>query len=392
MPIRLLLAGRSPIELDDEYITLGSDPYSTVCFTDVPQVKSRHATIRLLDGRWIIEAAEAESLTIGASGAKRAHWISSGDVVSLSSTGPSMIVEVLEIKVQNVEKVQTVEPVHHVPPVAKSPKTANIPTAPRAPKVESILADDDDIPLRLASDSTPRKASARAEPLSDSDPLIPSTSSHDDHPLLPTNHPSSPRVAASKSSETVPSLKASSAQSTTIRSTDSQTSKSIRVPKTSADGIPTTKSPTSGTVVPPKTSTSIPSTGKSASKSSSSHSNIPIKRAGHKPATPQISLDDLDDDVGSERPPAAMPMLRRLSEYEMPAVTDDFTDDVGFDDGFRRRRTNHSADIDWIKMIIFRSLIGGAIVLVLFIAGRELWKSMGPQSSAPSTPMEVPRN
>ena len=71
MSIKLAIAGRPPIELYDENITLGSDPGCTVSFPEASGVKSKHAVIRMIAGRWLVEIREGESIFDGDTEPKR---------------------------------------------------------------------------------------------------------------------------------------------------------------------------------------------------------------------------------------------------------------------------------------------------------------------------------
>src|SRR6478735_4238225 len=94
MTIRLTLSGRNPIELEDELITLGSDPSCTVC-VETSSVQPKHAVLRSIDGNWLIEVSEAVAVYLGEI-PKKAHMVRSGDVIGLTAEGPMMKVVVLD--------------------------------------------------------------------------------------------------------------------------------------------------------------------------------------------------------------------------------------------------------------------------------------------------------
>src|SRR5690349_4073838 len=94
MSIKLAITGRPSVELSNDNITLGSNPSSLVSLPEAPGIKPNHAVIRLLDGRWVIEALEAEALFVTGSPPKRAHWLSSGDIVGLLEKGLALKFEV----------------------------------------------------------------------------------------------------------------------------------------------------------------------------------------------------------------------------------------------------------------------------------------------------------
>ena len=95
MTIRLAIAGRPAIELDEEHITLGSDPGCTVCLAGIEEIQPKHAVIRSIDGNWLIEVRDAVALYLGEI-PKKAHMIKSGDAIGLSNNGPSLKIELIE--------------------------------------------------------------------------------------------------------------------------------------------------------------------------------------------------------------------------------------------------------------------------------------------------------
>ncbi len=90
MSITLAISGKPPIEIDVEPITIGSDPAETVAFAGDPRVKLRHAVIRRVAGRWLVEVREAESIQVGSAAPARLHWLNPGDVIRLVDGGPEI--------------------------------------------------------------------------------------------------------------------------------------------------------------------------------------------------------------------------------------------------------------------------------------------------------------
>jgi hypothetical protein len=95
MAIKLAIAGRPPIELFEDTIVLGSDPGCTVTFEDMPNVKPEHAVIRMIAGRWLVEAREADAILIGDNEPKKVHWLNPGDLIRMSESGPTVIFQPL---------------------------------------------------------------------------------------------------------------------------------------------------------------------------------------------------------------------------------------------------------------------------------------------------------
>ncbi len=88
MSIRLEIDGDSVVEFDDETITLGSDPGCTVPFPSRAGLALKHAVIRRIAGRWIVEVREADSIQVGDAAPTRMHWLNRGDVIRLTGAGP----------------------------------------------------------------------------------------------------------------------------------------------------------------------------------------------------------------------------------------------------------------------------------------------------------------
>jgi hypothetical protein len=90
MAIALAISGKPVLEVDAETITIGSDPAGTIALTDDDRVKPRHAVIRRVAGRWLVEASEGDSIQVGDSEPARVHWLNAGDVIHLIENGPEI--------------------------------------------------------------------------------------------------------------------------------------------------------------------------------------------------------------------------------------------------------------------------------------------------------------
>jgi|GEM_PF-6456699 len=91
MAIVLALAGRPPLEIDDDSITIGRESSSTVAFPGDEKISSHHAVIRKVAGRWLVEAREASFLQVGNAAPARVNWLSPGDVIRLAEGGPEIV-------------------------------------------------------------------------------------------------------------------------------------------------------------------------------------------------------------------------------------------------------------------------------------------------------------
>lgn len=90
MSIKLAVAGHPAIDISDETITLGSDPSCTVSVAESSGAMPKHAVIRKIAGRWLIEVRDGETIFVGNSEPKRLFWLNSGDVIHLTEEGPAI--------------------------------------------------------------------------------------------------------------------------------------------------------------------------------------------------------------------------------------------------------------------------------------------------------------
>ncbi|MGE5192353.1 MAG: FHA domain-containing protein [Deltaproteobacteria bacterium] len=119
MSITLAISGQPPFVVDVETLTIGSDPAETIALTGDERVKPRHAVIRRVAGRWLVEAREGESIQVGNARPARVHWLSPGDVIRLTENGP-------EIAFQP-PSARPASPAGPVPPAAKVTPAAAAP-------------------------------------------------------------------------------------------------------------------------------------------------------------------------------------------------------------------------------------------------------------------------
>jgi hypothetical protein len=132
MAIALAISGMPRLVIDAETITIGSDPAASVVLTDDDRIKPRHAVIRRVAGRWLIEAREAESIQVGELEPGRVHWLSAGDVIRLVEDGPRITFQ----------------------PSDERPVAAAIPLVSAAPAVHAAAI----IPLAAPADAPPGPA------------------------------------------------------------------------------------------------------------------------------------------------------------------------------------------------------------------------------------------
>lgn len=96
MSIKLAVAGRPHINLSEENITLGSDPSCAVSFPESSGLMPKHAVIRKIAGRWLIEVREADAIFVGGPDPKRLFWLNPGDTVKLTENGPAITFQPLD--------------------------------------------------------------------------------------------------------------------------------------------------------------------------------------------------------------------------------------------------------------------------------------------------------
>ena len=326
MSIKLAVAGQAPIELNGELITVGRDPGSTVALKGYDQLKGNHVAFRLIDGRWVVEVCEADSFYVGGKLPKKAHWISHGDQISLSLDGPVIQVELPEEAPLKLASSATLAPS----------------TAHRESPQGGIMPESDPLIPVLKPDQAARKT----KPLSSTVIQIPKdgankTKSSQDPPStseikLSKTMSNIPRVTRPESSMTIP---------TTVPLSD--------------DEMPTTPS---GEIRARKS-------GQKPKPSDPSIPNRPARRSGSSAQIPILKRN-------SDEPAPGVPMLKRLSSYEMPvAPAIDDEDDFGSSPK-RRRSKKEEAEIRWIKAVVTKAFLIGGLVLLVLIGIAELWKAM----------------
>jgi pSer/pThr/pTyr-binding forkhead associated (FHA) protein len=128
LAIVLAISGRQPLEFDAESITVGSDPAGTIALTDDDRIKPRHAVIRRVAGRWLVEAREGDSIQVGNSEPARLHWLNAGDVIHLVENGPK-----ITFQPSRQEPVASAAP---LVPVAPAPLEASFPLSTQVSPIE----------------------------------------------------------------------------------------------------------------------------------------------------------------------------------------------------------------------------------------------------------------
>lgn len=281
MPIKLAITGRPLVVLDETCITLGSAAGCSVTFDDLPEVRPKHAVIRSVAGRWLLEVRDAKSILIGGSEPKRLHWLAPGDVFRLSENAPLMTFEPDEVGHNS----------------ASSPKTTS------AAEVDFVPDSDSSIPIpKEATISSPFWTFP--EPKATSSPAI---------KALPLPLSATYDLMQPPSSEAIRVSNSSPADSTTS------------VSETRRSG-PKTSLPTGMTS----------RTGQETGIQDSVHPSEPseeIRKEGNQ--------------------------------------------------------SNGVSDVQWIKTLVGRSIFAGFVIVLLWIAAREIWRAVVPPNYGQSSPTQV---
>ncbi|MGA2067514.1 MAG: FHA domain-containing protein [Thermoguttaceae bacterium] len=87
----LQLPSGKRMALPADAATIGQDPACDVALPRQSQVQPRHARIRKVANKWMIESAGDWLLQVGAGVPGRKLWLNPGEVIRLSETGPELV-------------------------------------------------------------------------------------------------------------------------------------------------------------------------------------------------------------------------------------------------------------------------------------------------------------
>lgn len=107
MPIRIELPSGSSVVLDQGSVTLGTAPDCDVVLPNQEGLHPRHASIRRIANRWMIEAQGDWCLQVGDGVAGRKCWLESGNLVRLNEGGYQMSFHVNETSEDSVAPEST---------------------------------------------------------------------------------------------------------------------------------------------------------------------------------------------------------------------------------------------------------------------------------------------
>lgn len=147
MSIRIEIDGQAVVELEEENIVLGTDPACTIPLPAGNGLAPKHAVIRKIAGRWIVEVRGGDSIRVGDGEPTRMHWLNPGDLIHLTDAGPTVEFEpALRTSTKSIRRSSAEIPVQSKPVLR--PKSDTIDTVPTTkPKPISLPPLDDAVEL-----------------------------------------------------------------------------------------------------------------------------------------------------------------------------------------------------------------------------------------------------
>ncbi len=126
MPVTLTI-DRQPRRFETDSVTVGSAPDNVLAFPGDARLAARHAVLKQVNGRWLVEVLEGCPVRISDGRPVRFAWLNPGDVLYLSESGPAVEFQPTATTVES--KTVGTAPAQAVPPVpaAESPKTPAVP-------------------------------------------------------------------------------------------------------------------------------------------------------------------------------------------------------------------------------------------------------------------------
>ena len=90
MSIKILVEHQT-LCIESDVIGIGRDPDNLVAFPNDLRIAPIHAIIRLVNGRWIVEASDGHQVRIGGGRPTRFAWLNHDDVILLTAAGPEIV-------------------------------------------------------------------------------------------------------------------------------------------------------------------------------------------------------------------------------------------------------------------------------------------------------------
>lgn len=92
MPIKLIVE-RQTLCFNSEVIEIGRDPENQIALRDDLRLAPRHAVLRCVNGRWIVESRDGGLISVGSGRPTQFAWLNPGDVIHLTASGPELVFE-----------------------------------------------------------------------------------------------------------------------------------------------------------------------------------------------------------------------------------------------------------------------------------------------------------
>lgn len=141
--IAIQIVGGTQLRSSEPALTIGSDAGSAIAFPGDARLQPRHAVIRHVAGRWLIESTGEGQFQIGGGVPTRMAWLQAGDCIRLSRSGPDLIFSPVESSVS--------------PAPAGAPAVAPPGAPAEAPRHDPPFRRQrpDDEPIRRPADAVP---------------------------------------------------------------------------------------------------------------------------------------------------------------------------------------------------------------------------------------------
>ena len=88
----VVACGNQRFTVTGDEILIGRDTACAISFPEDARLAARHAALRIVGGRWLIEARAGSMLQVGNAAPSRLGWLNDGDVIRLTPNGPELIV------------------------------------------------------------------------------------------------------------------------------------------------------------------------------------------------------------------------------------------------------------------------------------------------------------
>jgi len=91
MSITLQFDDGRQVPLEGAVVTIGGESRCTLSLPNDARVRPRHAQLRQVGGRWLIEADAGGAVQVGEAAPARMNWLRAGDEIRLTPSGPTFI-------------------------------------------------------------------------------------------------------------------------------------------------------------------------------------------------------------------------------------------------------------------------------------------------------------